>query len=66
MYIQIHPLLVLLIDLMCILGSLALLLRVEDTTKSIPPFLCRTRELDVCMSIKKHLVVNMNKGAIRA
>jgi hypothetical protein len=66
MHKQIHSLIVLLINLIYILGLLTLLLRVKDITKLILPFLYRTRELDICMSIKKCLVININKGTIRA
>jgi hypothetical protein len=50
-YIRIDSLTVLLFDLPCVLGALALLPRMKDTALSIPPFLRRSRYLDAGLSI---------------
>ena len=64
--IRIDSLTVLLFDLPCVLGTLALLTRMKDTAVSIPPFLRRSQYLDVRVAIEKGLVIYMNKSRFRA
>jgi hypothetical protein len=64
--IRINPLIVLLFYLPCVLGTLALLTRIKDTAVSIPPFLRRSRYLDVRVGIEKGPVIYINKSRFRA